>query len=236
MVRAVEHVVALHGFAGTGRSWEDVAAGIDAPDLPGHGSASGRRPIDLDYCVRAVLDAAPERFALAGYSMGGRIALHVALAAPERASRLILVSTSAGIEDEHARRARRAADEALAARFELESIAEIARCWTGQPLFADDPPAVRARQAQDVMRNEPAGLAAALRGLGVGAMAPVWERLAELTMPATLLAGGRDGRYVALARRMAADLGGPAEMRVVPGAGHGLLREAPQQVAAALAG
>lgn len=236
MVRAVEHVVALHGFAGTGRSWEQVAAGIDAPDLPGHGTASGVRPIDLDSCVRTALAAAPERFALAGYSMGGRIALHVALAAPERVSRLILVSASAGIEDEHERRARRAADEALAARFELESIAEIARCWTGQPLFAGDPPAVRARQAQELMRNEPAGLAAALRALGSGAMAPLWGRLAELTMPATLLAGGRDARYVALAERLAADLGGAAELLVVPGAGHGLLREAPEQVAAALTG
>lgn len=236
MVRAVEHVVALHGFAGTGRSWEEVAAGIDAPDLPGHGTASGMRPIDFDACVRTVLGAAPERFALAGYSMGGRIALHVALAAPERVSRLILVSTTAGIEDENERLARRAADEALAARFERESIAEIARLWTGQALFADDPAAVRARQAQDVMRNEPAGLAAALRGLGSGAMAPLWGRLAELTMPVALLAGGRDAGYVARGERLAAGLGGPAELRIVPGAGHGLLREAPEQVAAALTG
>src|SRR5439155_26158300 len=101
-----ETVVLLHGFAGTGRLWDPVVARLDgeryrplAPDLRGHGTAAARRPVTFAGCVHDVLGVVPHRFVLGGYSMGGRIALHVALAAPERVARLILVATTAGLED-----------------------------------------------------------------------------------------------------------------------------------------
>lgn len=234
MVRPVGTVVALHGFAGTGRSWERAAPAALAPDLPGHGAAAGVRPVTFAGCVERVLAAAPEHFVLAGYSMGGRVALHVALAAPERVVRLVLVSATAGIDDAAQRAARRAADERLAAEIERDGIAAFAERWTAQPLFAADPPEARARQREDVLRNDPAGLAAALRGIGTGAMAPLWGRLHELAMPAAVLAGERDAKYVTLGERLAAALPGCSGLTVVPGAGHGLLREAPEAVARAL--
>lgn len=45
--------------------------------------------------ARAVLDASPERFALAGLSMGGYVALDIMRDAPERVTRLVLLDTSA---------------------------------------------------------------------------------------------------------------------------------------------
>ena len=110
-------IVLLHGFAGTGRGWDAVVERLDAerytalaPDLRGHGAARDRRPVTIEDCVADVLSAAPERFDLCGYSMGGRLALHVALAAPERVGRLVLVSTTAGIEDAAERASRRGSD------------------------------------------------------------------------------------------------------------------------------
>lgn len=232
MVRRMDPVVALHGFAGTGRTW-DAVSGVDlAPDLPGHGSAAGERPVTFGRCVEHVLRSAPERFVLAGYSLGGRIALHVALAAPERVSRLVLVATTAGIDGEEERAERRRADEALAEAIEHEPIEEFAGRWMALPLFAGDPPEVRAVWREELLRQDPAGLAAALRGIGTGAMEPLWGRLGELTMPATVLAGERDAKFVALGERLAAGL--RTTLTVVPGAGHGLPREAPDAVAAAL--
>lgn len=228
----MEPLVALHGFAGTGATWAAVEPRAVAPDLPGHGAARLAEPT-FERCVELVLAAAPERFVLAGYSMGGRVALHVALAAPERVRRLVLVSTTAGIEDDAERAARRAADEALAAEFERLPIEEVAERWVSHPLFARDPPAARALQRVDVLRNEPTGLAAALRGIGTGAMPPLWDRLGALAMPVTVLAGERDAKYVALGERLTAALPA-AELRVVPGAGHGLPREVPDAVQAVL--
>ncbi len=50
---------------------------------------------DLDELAAAILAAAPERFALAGFSMGGYIALEMMRQAPERVDRLALIDTSA---------------------------------------------------------------------------------------------------------------------------------------------
>jgi 2-succinyl-6-hydroxy-2,4-cyclohexadiene-1-carboxylate synthase len=235
-----ETVVLLHGFAGTRRLWDPVLERLSAerytacaPDLRGHGEAGAVRPVSFEVCVEDVLAAAAARFVLCGYSMGGRIALHVALAAPERVSRLVLLATTAGIEDAREREARAAADEALASRTEAGTIEEFADAWATQPLFEGTPPAAARLWREDIMRNGPAALAAALRGIGTGVMAPLWDRLGELRMPALVLAGERDPKFLALGERLAAGL--PAGRLVrVPNAGHGLPREAPDAVAAAI--
>ncbi|MEY2532455.1 MAG: 2-succinyl-6-hydroxy-2,4-cyclohexadiene-carboxylate synthase [bacterium] len=236
-----ETVVLLHGFAGTRHGWDLVADRLDAEryrpvalDLRGHGDARDARPVSFGGCAADVAAAAPERFVLCGYSLGGRVALHVALAHPERVSRLVLVASTAGIEDAVQRDERRAADERLAADVEDGTIEDFADRWMRQPLFAGTPAAAARHWQADLLRNDPAALAAVLRGVGAGAMTPLWDRLGELQMPATIIAGERDGRYTAIGRRLAAALPA-ARLLVVPGAGHGLPREAPQAVAAAIA-
>ena len=239
----LETVVLLHGFGGTRRAWDGVAARLDperylplALDLPGHGAraaqgADGGLP-SFSGCVESVLVQAPERFTLGGYSLGGRIALHVALAAPERVTRLVLVSTSPGIEDTAERAARRERDERLARRLEEEPFERFIADWRGQALFAEDPPYVTAHASALMRRNQPRSLAAALRGLGAGAMEPLWSRLGELAMPVDLLAGARDGRYVAISRRAANAI--PDGRLAVLDGGHVLPLENPDGVAGVL--
>jgi len=234
-------VVLLHGFAGTGRAWDPVIARLDperytavAPDLRGHGVASAARPVDFDAVTQDVLAAAPPRFTLCGYSMGGRVAQHVALAAPERIERLVLAATSPGLEDDAERAARRDADEQLAAFADDATIEAFADRWAAQPLFAGTPPEAARIWREDILRNDPRGLAAVLRGLGTGVMTPLWNRLSELEMPVAVLAGERDTKFVALGERIAAALP-RGELTIVRDAGHGLPREAPGAVAAAIA-
>jgi 2-succinyl-6-hydroxy-2,4-cyclohexadiene-1-carboxylate synthase len=242
-VSAPEHFVLLHGFSGTRRAWDGVLAALDsserylhahALDLPGHGAAAeAPRPITFAACVEHVLAHSPERFALCGYSLGGRVALHVALAAPERVSRLVLVSSSPGIEDPRERAARRAADRRLALELEREPFEEFIERWRSQALFAAEPPHARELARADQRRNQPEALAAVLRGLGAGEMRPLWRHLGALTMPTLLVVGARDQRYVELARGMLMLLAG-GELAIVPG-GHGLPLENPRALAALLA-
>jgi 2-succinyl-6-hydroxy-2,4-cyclohexadiene-1-carboxylate synthase len=234
-------VVLLHGFAGTGRAWEAVIARLDrerytalAPDLRGHGTASAARPVSFDAITADVLSAAPRRFTLCGYSMGGRIALHVALAARQRIDRLVLVATTAGIEHDAERAARRASDERLARFAEQATREAFVERWQAQPVFAGTPPQAARIWREDLLRNDPHALAAVLRGLGTGTMPPLWRRLHELTMPTAVLAGARDAKFVALAERLAATLP-EARLEIIPGAGHGLPREAPEAIADAIA-
>jgi 2-succinyl-6-hydroxy-2,4-cyclohexadiene-1-carboxylate synthase len=235
-----ENVVLLHGFSGTRRAWDGVIASLDreryrplALDLPGHGvAADAERPITFGGCVEDVLAQAPERFTLCGYSLGGRVALHVALAAPERVRRLVLVSSSPGIEDPAERAARREADGVLARELEEVPFEQFIERWRTQPLFASEPPRVGALARADQRRNRPDALAAVMRGLGTGEMAPLWDRLHELAMPVTVLVGERDAKYRALGARMV-ELLADGDLRVLPG-GHGLALENPQDVAGAL--
>lgn len=227
-------LVLLHGFAGTARHWDRVIAALPPGRLePLAPELADARPLTPDGVAELVAARGGKRFVLAGYSMGGRLALHTALSLPDRVERLVLVSASAGIEDPHERAARAQADSALAASIEQASIDSFIERWAEVPLFAGDPSWLREEVAQDERRCTPAALAASLRGLGPAAMAPMWDRLGELEMPVALLAGERDERYVALGRRLAGAIAG-ARLTVAPGAGHRLALEAPAAVAAAL--
>lgn len=211
-----------------------------APDIRGHGSAADAVPVSLDAVVEDVSRLAPERFRLAGYSMGGRIALHAALALPHRVQRLVLVGASPGLADPAERAARREADERLADQVEQMTIEQFATSWATTPVIAQQPPAITVAVHADRLRNTPAGLARALRGLGTGALAPVWDRLGGLRMPVTLVVGERDRKFAAIAAQMARAITagelGEVELVVVTGAGHAVHLEAPERVAAVIAG
>jgi 2-succinyl-6-hydroxy-2,4-cyclohexadiene-1-carboxylate synthase len=233
-------LVLLHGFTQTRQSWRRTVAGLGgaryralAPDLPGHGLAAARRPASFAACTAYVRALADGRFALAGYSMGGRIALHAALALPDRVERLVLVGASPGIADAGESAARRRVDDALADRIEAIGIEAFAAEWGAQELFAGQDERVRAAAYADRLRNTPAGLAAALRGLGTGVMPPLWDRLPELSMPVTLIVGERDAKFRDLAERMAAAIP-DCRVEVVVGAGHAVQLERPDAVAAAI--
>lgn len=236
----VEDVVLLHGFGGTSRAWDATLKYLPAQryrpiplDLPGHGDQSGiKRAITFERCVASVLERSPKRFVLAGYSMGGRIALHVARAAPDRVERLVLISTMAGIDDPGERSRRSKADRRLAIEIKKGTIEEFADRWRSQQIFVGDPPEVDALARADYARNRPEGLAAALRGVGTGEMEPLWERLAELPMPVTVLAGRRDSKFVRIGERMVS-LIHDSLLQVTSG-GHCLLLENPKISARAI--
>jgi 2-succinyl-6-hydroxy-2,4-cyclohexadiene-1-carboxylate synthase len=229
-------IVLLHGFTHTGASWHPVIAAVGeryraiAPDIRGHGSASDAEPVKLDAVIDDIGGMAAGRFALAGYSMGGRVALHVALAMPDRVERLVLIGASPGIADPDERAARQRSDEQLAAEIERSEIEDFARRWAQTPVLAGLPDDVLARVHADRLRSTPSGLARALRGLGTGALPSLWERLGGMRMPVRLVVGERDEKFQAIAGQMAAVIP-DVEVAVVPGVGHAVHLEAPARVA-----
>jgi 2-succinyl-6-hydroxy-2,4-cyclohexadiene-1-carboxylate synthase len=238
-VRVRPPLVLLHGFSQTRQSWRRTVAALDgryravAPDLPGHGQMGERRPASLAATLAYLRALVDEPHVLAGYSMGGRIALHAALARPERVRRLVLLGASPGLADASEREERRRADDALAERIEAIGVEAFADEWGRLPLWEGQPERVRAAAHADRLRNTPAGLADALRGLGTGALPSLWDRLGELPMPVVLLAGERDAKFRAIAERMAERIPG-ARLEIIPGTGHAAHLERPDLVAAAI--
>lgn len=222
-------LVLVHGFTQTRAHWGLIAGRLAVDhevmrvDTPGHG-ASNQQTANLADAAR-LLAATAGRSTYIGYSMGGRLCLHLALASPDLVTGLVLVGATAGIEDPAERVRRVAVDEELVRRLEADGVDAFLAWWMDLPLFAG-----LDEEAADVgsrRKNTAAGLAASLRLAGTGAQEPLWDRLSELAMPVLVVAGEDDRHFATVARRLVSCIGGNAELALVPDAGHSAHLEAP---------
>ena len=242
-------VTLLHGFTQSGRSWRELISRMPegwkwiVPDLRGHGGTQTPRgaACSMDACT-ADLEAlwdhlGVERTHLVGYSMGGRLALHVAAHRPGRVLSLLTIGAHAGLEED-ARAGRRQGDEGLAERIERDGVEAFVSYWGSLPLFAGlerRGPAYVSEVHAERLQNHAAGLACSLRGMGAGVMEPLWSNLVRVEVPCTFVAGQLDHGYVASARRLAASVPN-GRVEVVLRAGHTVHQERPDAFARLLAG
>jgi 2-succinyl-6-hydroxy-2,4-cyclohexadiene-1-carboxylate synthase len=237
-----EPLVLLHGFTGSPASWDDVLAALPdrdivRPTLLGHeGRPDAPRSFDAE--LERLSQSLPKGpLHLAGYSLGARLALGLALHRPESVTRLTLIGVHPGLASEAGRAERRRADQALAELLETRGIGPFVDFWERQPLFATQArldPARRDRKRAERLRHDPHGLAASLRSTGLGEMPDYGERLGSLAAPVTLLCGELDTKFVALAAEVKQRLP-RAEVVIAPHSGHDLLLERPELVARLLA-
>jgi 2-succinyl-6-hydroxy-2,4-cyclohexadiene-1-carboxylate synthase len=220
-------LVLLHGFTQTARLWgpfgdalakDHTLVGVD---LPGHGDSDAVRS-DLAGTASLVEEAVtaaigPLRCDLLGYSLGARVALHVATGTALDLGHLVLIGATGGIEDPVARRQRRESDEATAAALEQSGDVDgfIDR-WVSGPLFDR---LGSAAMADERRRNTAEGLASSLRLTGTGTQEPLWDRIPALNVPILALAGSDDARFSAHALRLVR-LAPNGVATLIPGGGH----------------
>jgi len=241
-------VTLLHGFTQSSRSWQEVISAMPGgwrfvvPDLRGHGETRVRQGAACTMEASATDlkmlwgHLGIDRTHLVGYSMGGRLALHVAAHRPERLLSLLTIGAHAGLEPE-TREGRRLGDEALAERIEKDGVEAFVDYWAGMPLFAGlrrRGPSFVAQLRAERMKNTVAGLACSLRGMGAGVMEPVWDELGQVSVPCTFVAGRLDHGYVASARRLAASVPN-GRVEIVARAGHAVHQERPEAFTRVLA-
>lgn len=236
-------IVLLHGFTQNSSCWGRFAdrlaevAAVTAVDLPGHGH-SAHDDADLWTTAELVADvirdvADGEPALVVGYSMGGRTALHLALAHPELVAGLVTIGATGGLDTEAERADRRAADEVLAARLEEIGLAAFLDRWLANPLFAglDEAAAARAER----LTNREAGLAASLCHVGTGTQEPLWDRLGSIEAPLLAIAGADDAKFTALGQRIVDAVGANASLHLEPGT-HAVHLEQPDATADAILG
>jgi 2-succinyl-6-hydroxy-2,4-cyclohexadiene-1-carboxylate synthase len=238
-------LVTLHGFTGDASSWQRATHALPpastlALSPLGHSPA----PADPENHVRgwddeiarltALLPAEPVH--LAGYSLGARLALGVALASPARVARLTLVSGHTGLSTETERSERRVADAHWCELLESQGLEAFVTAWEAQPLFATQatlPAALRAAHRTARLAHDAGRLARSLRVIGLAEMPDYAPRLGSLAMPVTVMAGELDPKFLALGRATAQRLP-EGRLIVAPNTGHDLLLERPDLVALVL--
>jgi 2-succinyl-6-hydroxy-2,4-cyclohexadiene-1-carboxylate synthase len=236
-----EPVLLLHGFTGRGANWQIVAPYLTGyqlitPDLLGHGQSAAPADPGRYEMTHAAADLVAlldhlqlDQINLIGYSMGGRLALYLALAYPGRVKKLILESASPGLATPAEQLGRQKSDEALAKRIETYGIERFVQEWEALPLWHSQQnlsAEVKAQLRQQRLQNRPEGLAHSLRGMGTGVQPNLWPCLAELACPVLLLAGELDPKFVTINQQMA-QLIPQAQLQVVPAAGHTIHVERP---------
>jgi 2-succinyl-6-hydroxy-2,4-cyclohexadiene-1-carboxylate synthase len=218
------------GFSQPASVWDDVLTA-----LPTSGATRAVDvPDGLDFAATAAALTAGETgpAVWVGYSLGGRLALQLAVDHPEAVSALVLVSTTAGIADAAERAARAEQDDADARAIERDGVDAFLARWVELPIFATLPPERRALDARAAAMTAPR-LAHQMRALGQGKMAPLWDRLAAVTVSVTVVTGRQDAKYTAIGEELGAALP-HGEHVTIPG-GHSLPLESPVALAAVIA-
>lgn len=226
----------LHGFTQTAECWGPFGAELArthpvvAFDLPGHGR-SGDVQANLPETA-TLLASAIDPSIVIGYSLGGRVALHLALTHPELVQRLVLIGATAGIDNAEERSQRRTDDDALALHIEDIGVETFLDEWLSQPLFASLTPEQTFRNVR--ARNSPRGLSSSLQLSGTGTQELLWDRLAELSMPVLIIAGANDAKFTQLGHRIVESIGSNATFQAIENAGHSAQLEQPFATAAAI--
>lgn len=230
----------LHGFLGSPADWGPLALEhhVDclAPALPGHGvppapwpGAAGDWRALLEELANR-LESLPRPRFLAGYSLGGRLALALAVTRPSILDGLLLLASSPGLEGEPDREQRRRLDHERS-RALVADFPAFLEAWYHQPLFGritDLPcwPALRAKR----LGGQPGALAEALEAFSPGRLPAIGQSaLARLDRPVLVLTGAGDEAYRVVGDRLARAL--PRATRRELPAAHALLEEAPEACA-----
>ena len=226
----------LHGFTHTGSQFNDLSTHLHRPIVAPDLHMETDVPIELGATLMAIEDIITlvgQPLPVLGYSMGGRLALSLAIERPDLVGRVIVVSAGPGIADPAKRADRAAEDGRLADRILEIGVPAFLDDWLQRPLTATaslDDEAARADRARRE-ENSAAGLAAALRGLGQGASPYVGDRLGDLAMPLLAVSGGEDGRYTEQANALAAAVPDGRHV-MIDGVGHDVVLQAPEALGA----
>lgn len=239
-----EPVILLHGFTGDHTTWKSLfpylthSFQVIAVDLVGHGRTDAPddcKWYDMSEVASQIIKLMDklniEQAHLLGYSMGGRLAISIAMLYPNRVKSLLLESTSPGIKTAKGREERIQQDELLAEKILTEGIKKFVYYWEQISLFSTQaylPENIRQQIRSQRLKNSEIGLANSLKGMGTGRQPSWWDRLHEIKQPTLLMCGELDEKFCHIADEMK-ELLPYAHLEKVKGVGHTIHVEEPSK-------
>jgi pimeloyl-ACP methyl ester carboxylesterase len=230
----------LHGFTASSACWVSNIPGLTdrftviTADLLGHGGSDAPDDPALygpDAAVSRLLnlldDLGHEQALVCGHSLGGALALRLALDAPERVAGLVILNSNSAAGTPEWRETARTGMTAMAAKARAEGTAFLRETRLYPASGSRLPQEARALLTRDFERLTPAGFAGTAEALVIDVNA--FERLSTLQTPTLVMIGDRDADFVQSAPRfivrMPHDL---VDTFTIEGAGHAANLEQPE--------
>ncbi|MDZ8185288.1 MAG: 2-succinyl-6-hydroxy-2,4-cyclohexadiene-1-carboxylate synthase [Nostoc sp. ChiSLP02] len=232
-------ILFLHGFMGNIDEFDEAIKLLSDEfsyltlDLPGHGKTQVlggdeyyTMPKTADAIISLLDKLKIDKSFLVGYSMGGRLALYLALHFPERFLKVILESASPGLATETERLERIKRDTQIGRKLTRittkTDFADFLSNWYKQAIFGD----IKNHPEYDKMlenrlQNNPQELDKSLRFMGTGCQPNLWSKLADNKIPILLLAGEYDEKFVYVNTEMA-QICKFAQLKIIANAGHNI--------------
>ncbi|OEL19228.1 Protein PHYLLO, chloroplastic [Dichanthelium oligosanthes] len=254
-------VLLLHGFLGTSDDWVPMMkalspiARVIAVDLPGHGESqmlqhhvenSEQFPVTVqsvaDLLLKLICQITDGEVVVVGYSMGARIALHMALNQVHQIRGAVIISGSPGLRDEESRRRRIAIDKSRAKFLMSCGLECFLETWYSAKIWAslrEHPKFNSLVRTRSKPKNIKA-LAKVLADSSVGRQKSLWEDLKHLKRPILIVAGENDRKFKDISQEMCREIMQHAEcgsdgrdgselcdMIIIPDSGHAVHVENP---------
>jgi 2-succinyl-6-hydroxy-2,4-cyclohexadiene-1-carboxylate synthase len=227
--RALPNLLLLHGFMGSSADFRLMIPTLFqhfhciCVDLPGHGQTAIDAH-DFVSIAEQILEIVPDNCYLYGYSLGGRLALYLALHHPDRWQKVILESASFGLPNAQMRQERQRQDNAIARKLrqpDLDFTAFIQN-WYQQPVFTGinaHPDFLQLIASR--ANNQPLSLARSLETMGLSQQPYLGELLKINKIPLLLLVGEQDTKFVEIGSKMAS-LCQQAKLAIMPNCSHNI--------------
>lgn len=239
-------VVFLHGFLGSKEDWHEIIEQLQddfyciSLDLPGHGDNSALS-LDEQYLATPGFSRCAElintrlsslnikHYHLVGYSLGGRIALHIAKLYPQQLLSLVLESCHPGLQSEADKLARKQNDAAWANRLSTLPMSDFLRLWYQQAVFSDLTAAEQHALVLKRSSNNPLALANCYQATSLAEQDDLWDIPTRLKVNSHFIAGHQDSKFMALAKRWQQQQ--PLSLHCIHASGHNVHLAAPQAFA-----
>lgn len=228
-------ILFLHGFTGDHKEFNEAISLLSnefyclSVDLPGHGKTKvngGDELYRMEHTAEGLIQFLNalniDQCILAGYSMGGRLALYTALHFPQYFQKVILESASPGLKTQEERDIRIHNDLRLAEQLETEDFLEFLNRWYSQSLFLSIKRHTNfAMMLERRLQNNPLDLSKSLRNLSTGIQPSLWKKLQGYSIPSLLLVGDLDKKFVDINTEMCR-LCKFAQLEIVKNCGHNI--------------
>ena len=238
----------IHGFTASSASFQSNIAELSrhfavvAVDLLGHGDSESPDAVEpytperAVYRIIALMDyLGMDRILLCGHSLGGALALRVALDHPDRIAGLVIINSNSAAGTTLWREETQPRMEEMARRIRLEGTRFIKDSRLYPARSRRIPDEARIQLVRDFEKLTPAGIAGTAEGLV--ARVNAFERLPELSTPTLLVVGDRDRDFVVNAPRMLANMRrSSVQLVTIEDAGHAANLEQPELFHEALLG